>query len=116
MKNAGVSSICWIPVDDPTAVRAEVNASVDARITGDSGIGERVLVPIVVDAVPAQSGIVGSIDSPNPRNLRAAVQRRIFVERRGLAETNRAGRVDVREFEKGIAAVDRMPDDVHSRW
>src|SRR5438105_1346844 len=109
-----MTGACRISVNNSTPIRAKVNASVDAWIAGDRGIGECVLMLIVVDPVPAGSGIVGSINSPDARHLGAAVKGRIFVERRGLAEANRAGGVDGEKFEKGITAIRRMPYAVDS--
>lgn len=83
----------WVAVNDSTAVGTEINAPVDARVAGDGGVGECVLVLIVVDPNPGKSGIVGAIDAPNAKHLCTAVQRRVFVERSRLAEADRAGRL-----------------------
>jgi hypothetical protein len=40
--------ICWSAVDDSTTIGAKVNACVDARVARDGGIGECVLVLIVM--------------------------------------------------------------------
>src|SRR3974390_1558875 len=69
---------------------------------------------IVVDASPGKSGIGGGINAPHAPNLCTAVQRRVLVEWSGLAESDRAGRLNVPQLEERVAAIDRMPDAVHS--
>src|ERR1017187_7341209 len=67
-----VSKGCRISIDDSAAVRAEIDAAVDARIAGDGGVGECVLVLIVVDPQPGKSGIVGAVDSPDTKHFGTA--------------------------------------------
>src|SRR5271165_4502447 len=102
----------WTRPKASAAVGAKIHSPVDARVASDGAVGLRVLVPAIVDPRPGESGIVGAIDTPDTVHLSAAVERRVPVPRRRLAEADGAGRVDAPQLVERVAAVERMPDAV----
>ena len=99
-----------VAIDDATSIGREVYAAVYSGIAGDGGAGRAVLVLIVViDANPSHAAVVGTVNSRNPLDVRATIQRHVLLLRRGHAKADIVGSGDLGNLREGLAAIDRMP-------
>src|SRR5271165_4032780 len=80
-----------IAVKNAPAVRANIYSSVDARITGNTGVAVAPLVSVVIDADPGGGHVVGTEDA-SPVARKHGEDRRIILARCGLAEAHLADR------------------------
>src|ERR1051325_4522070 len=96
-----------VAVDDAAPVRADVDASEDARIAGECSLTcASPLMLIVVDSHPRLPGVDRSEDATHARHLRCCVERHVRLACRRFAKADVVCFLDVRELREACARVE----------